>query len=546
MTSSNLYKVVIVDDEAVVRNGLKNTIDWPAHGFELVGDYENGRDAWEAFEHCKPDLLVSDISMPYMDGLELAGLAARHYPYIKTIILTGYDEFEYAQQALRLKVSDFILKPITAREIRELLDKIRLEMDEAARKHRDLQRLQAQLNQSLPLLKERFLERMAELGLRPSEMAERFAFFNLRPLAPACLMMVADIDDFGGREHPADGIWNEHDAEFLRFAAYNIFAEIADRESLPHFRTREGRMAAIVDGLGEDELYECACRIAEEIRHLIERYLKFTVTFGVGRPCHAAAQLPQAYRSALAALEYRFLLGKNRVIGILDVEGKSATPAPQTDWERSLASAVKTGTPKDAFRIIEEGVGGLKTSLVPIESCVLHVQRAILTLIDTMQELHLELPDGRLDPQAMMDVYRYKTLDEIESRLKEIVGIMMTAIQDNRHHLTNTQIRRAVDYIETRYADEKMTLQDICRHVAMSTSYFSQIFKQRTGETFIEYLTGIRIAKAKELLVCTNLKFYEIAARVGYADPNYFSILFKKRAGSSPKDYREQHTKADR
>jgi two-component system response regulator YesN len=143
----------------------------------------------------------------------------------------------------------------------------------------------------------------------------------------------------------------------------------------------------------------------------------------------------------------------------------------------------------------------------------------------------------------MMDVYRFKTLDEIEDWLKQVVHSVMTAIADNRSHLTDTQIRKAVDYIETNYANEKMTLQELCRHVLMSTSYFSQVFKQHTGETFIEYLTGVRVAKAKELLQHTNLKFYEIAEKVGYGDPNYFSILFKKHIGRTPKEFREQHIK---
>lgn len=543
MSSSNLYKVVIIDDEAVVRTGLRNTIDWPAHGFELVGDYENGRDAWEAIPSRRPDLILSDISMPYMDGLELAGLVAAQFPYIKLIILTGYDEFEYAQQALRLKVSDFVLKPITAREIRQLLDKTRLEMDAERRKHEDRQHLQAQLNQSLPLLKERFLERLSALGLGPAEIAERFAFFGLPPLAPECVIMVADIDDFGGRERRAGEPWDGRDEEFMRFAAYNIFGEIADRESLLHFRTREGRMAAIVGGTGEAELCEAAFRIAEEIRHLIERYLRFTVTFGVGRACDSASSLPMAYKSAVAALDYRFLLGKNRVIGIFDVEGRSAASPLPADWERRLASALKTGTLQEAHGYIEEGVRALKLALMPIESCLVSVQRTMLTLFQAMQELDIELPADTIDPKAMLDVYRFKTLDEIEDRLKEIVRLMMTAIRDNRHHLANRQVRRAVAYIESHYAREKLTLQEVCRHVTMSTSYFSQIFKQVTGDTFIEYLTGVRMAKAKELLKSTDFKFYEIAAQVGYADPNYFSILFKKQTGLSPKDYREQLTK---
>ncbi|WP_258168728.1 response regulator, partial [Paenibacillus sp. AR247] len=155
-----MYKVFIVDDEAVVRDGLKRTIGWQELGFELIGDYANGREALEAIDLNMPDLIISDISMPFMDGLALTAAAGSKYPHIKMIILTGYDEFEYAQQAIRLKVSDFILKPITAQEIRELLLKVKAEMDEETRRREDFSRLYSQLKQSLPLLKERFLERL--------------------------------------------------------------------------------------------------------------------------------------------------------------------------------------------------------------------------------------------------------------------------------------------------------------------------------------------------------------------------------------------------
>ncbi|MBM7568677.1 response regulator transcription factor [Paenibacillus sacheonensis] len=537
-----MYKAIIVDDEAVVRVGLKNTIDWAGHGFELTGDYANGRDAWEAIEQDKPDLVISDISMPFMDGLELAGLIGGSYPYIKVIILTGYDEFEYAQQALRLKVSDFVLKPITAREIRQLLDKVRAEMDEERQRREDLSRLQSQLKQSLPILRERFLERLVAVGLGTAEIGDRFAYFNLPPLSSGSVAIVADIDDFGDREL----LSYEHDAEFLRFAAFDIFEEIAERVDALVFRTREERMVAILTGAGdENDLYDTAFRYAEEVRHHIEKFLSFTVTIGVGRIVSSPEMLPASYKGALSALDYRFLHGKNRVLSILDLEGQpEAAPMPSLSWDRKLVSTVKTGSIREAQDLIEHGIAALKQSRVPIETCFLQMQKVVLSLMNAIQEVVPHDREASIDSQMMlMEVYRFKTLGEIEDWLKQVVSAVMTEIADNRNHLTNTQIHRAIEYIETNYANHTMSLQDLCRHVHMSTSYFSLVFKQHTSETFVEYLTGVRIAKAKELLQSTSMKFYEIAEQVGYADPNYFSILFKKRAGMTPKDYRDRLAK---
>ncbi|MFC5402198.1 response regulator [Cohnella soli] len=537
-----MYKVIIVDDEAVVRLGLKNTIDWREHGFELIGDYANGREAWEAIELQKPELVISDISMPFMDGLELAGLIAAQYPYIKMIILTGFDEFEYAQQAIRLKVSDFILKPITAKEMRTLLDRVKAEMDEETERREDLGRLKKQLNQSLPLLRERFLERLVAVGFGKSEITDRFSAFSIPVPVPLQLVMVADIDDFGDREL----LSYEHDVEFLRFAAFDIFKETLERDNVLIFRTREERMVAIVSGEpNESLLYERVFSMAEEVRHHIEKYLKFTVTIGIGRSCASPEKLPDAYKSALSVLDYRFLLGKNRVLSILDFEDKPSTSiAAPMDWDRKLASAVKTGSLQEAYRLIEDGVAEMKASLASLEPCLVEVQKVALTLMNTIQELTADYKQSPIDWQMkLMDVYRFKTLDEVEAWLKEAVRSVVAAISDSRNHLTISQIRKAVEYIETNYMNDKMSLQDLCRHVLMSTSYFSLVFKQHTGETFIEYLTSVRVGKAKELLCGTSLKFYEIAEKVGYKDPNYFSILFKKNTGMTPKEYRESSAK---
>ena len=537
-----MYKVMIVDDEAVVRIGLRNTIHWNEHGFELIGDYANGREAWDAIELDKPELVISDISMPFMDGLELAGLISAQFPYIKMIILTGFDEFEYAQQAIRLKVSDFILKPITAQEIRTLLDRIKAEMDEEKQRREDLSRLNNQLKQSLPLLKERFLERLVAVGLGKTEIAERFAYFNLPPVSPFYLVMVVDIDDFGNRELHS----YEHDAEFLRFAAFDIFQETLDRDHILSFRTREERMVAIIFGQdNESLLYEQVFFLAEEVRYHVEKYLKFTVTIGIGRTCAHAEQLPLSYKSALSALDYRFLLGKNRVLTIMDIEGKPSMSVPLVlDWDRKLATAVKTGALQDAYQLIEMGVTELKNSLVPVEACLLQMQKVVLSLMNSIQELLIHEQEPPLDQQIkLMDVYKFKTLDEVKVWLKEVVRSIISTIANHRNHLTNMQIHRGVEYIDANYADEKMSLQVLCRHVLMSTSYFSLVFKQHTGETFVEYLTRVRISKAKELLHNSTLKLYEIAERVGYKDPNYFSMLFKKHTGITPKDYRDRQIK---
>lgn len=531
-----MYKIMIVDDEAIVRQGIKSSIQWNEHGFELIGDYVNGRDALEAIEIQKPDLVLSDIYMPFMDGLELTRQIQIHYPYIKVIILTGYDNFDYVQQALRLKAFDFIIKPITANELRILLDKVKSVMDEEKEQHEDMSRLQIQLNQSLPLLKERFLENAVTSRIKTEDLKERFQYFQLPWISPDYLVMVIDIDDFGERnDHES-----EHSIELLRFASYNITKEIVNKENGIAFRTREELTVVILSGQLEFQLYSLACQLAEEIRYYIDKYLKFTVSVGIGRSYSTLDDISSSYKSALSALEYRFLLGKNQVISIIDMEGKSVTtPDMNMEWSRRLSSIIKTGTSQQVHQLIEQLITSLKSSSIPIEACYLQIQKMIVSLLNTVQELGVN-EWTVFASQPLTAIFHFKTLDEIEIWLKELCNMAIISVSEQRTDMTKMQILRAIDYLKEHYPNEKVSLQEISRHVLMSSSYFSLVFKQYTGETFVEYITRLRIEKAKELLQHTTLKSYEISAKVGYNDPNYFSILFKKHTGSTPMEYRGQ------
>ncbi|MGN7456233.1 response regulator [Paenibacillus pasadenensis] len=529
-----MYKLILADDEPIVREGLMNTIDWASHGFELAGDYANGRDALEAVERIRPDLVLTDINMPFMDGLELSARISASHPAVKIIILTGYDQFEYAQQALRMKVYDFILKPITASETRELLDRLRAELDEEKRRKEDVDRLRSQLTQSLPLLRERYLDRLAATGAGSQDAEERLAYFGLPPLQPPLVALLLDYD--GG---PAAG--TEPDRELLRFAGYNIAEEIAVREGAICFRTREERIAVLLSGKPPAELYEQASRIAWSIRREIEHYLGYAVSAAFGRAADRLEELPEAYRSALAALDYRFHYGRDRVLSIVELEGASAPPAASEDWSGSLGAALRTGSPAELRQLFGDFAERLKQSRAPFVSCQLEIQRALVTMLSVLQEMGVDESGLGDSPGSLFaEAHRLPTLDEVGEWLTELAVRGAKAAADGRSRLGRSQIGQALLYIEQNFADERLSLSDISRQALMSTSYFSQMFKQETGETFVEYLTRIRMAKAKELLENTPLKLYEIAARVGYSDPNYFSLAFKKHAGLSPREYREQ------
>ncbi|MFD0692948.1 response regulator [Paenibacillus sp. GCM10027628] len=533
-----MYKIMIVDDESEVREGIMESIEWELHGFEFVGDYANGNDALEAISELRPDLVLSDICMPFMDGIELTRYIQMKYPYIKVIIITGHDEFDYAQRALRLKVYDFIVKPITAQELRGLLDKVRADMDMEAEHRENLTHLKSQLQQSLPLLRERFLEQLVSGTLRAAEIQEKLHYFRLPELPPPYLVAAIDIDDFG---EITKGRW-DNDPELLRSAAFNIVQEIMEGKEAIVFRTREEGMIVVFYGESEEGLYETAFNLSEVIRFCMEKYLKFTVTVGIGTLCSTLGELPLSYKGAVSALDYRFLLGTNRVISIQDMEG---TPKSihllDMEWNRRFATMIKTGTFKEAQALTEHLIGSLKDSLMPIGACYLQIQSILIAIVNTIHELiGDESVHFKGHAMIVQDLHQFKTLDEIEQWLLTICKEAISYISEQRNDLTKIQVRSVIAYIEEHYQDENLSIHDLCRHVHLSKSYFSSVFKQHTEQTIMEYVTRVRIDKAKDLLRHTPMKFYEIAAKVGYSDPQYFSVIFKKHTGTSPTEFREK------
>jgi two-component system response regulator YesN len=528
-----VYKILLVDDEAIVREGIKERIDWDELGLICVGDCENGLEAMEAVEQLQPDIIVTDINMPFVDGLELTRYVVNHSPLTKIIILTGYDDFSYAQQAIKLKVHDFILKPITSAEMRKVLEKVKLEIDDDRQVHGDFDRLKKQLNESLPLLKERFLERLVTSMVPAREREERLRYFKIQLIGKWFMSLIVDVDHF------PDG-YASWDKELLRFAVFNVIQEVLESEAeSTMFRNRDEKIIVILAG-EQEQLYDKVQRIAESIRQLIQRYFKFTVTIGIGHGCGSLTELPQAYTSALAAVQYRFLLGTNRVISIMDMEGYRAVneKKPQ-DWDHLVISCIKTGTEAELKHTIEKVIEHYRTAFPAIKQCYIHIQKLIIAIIRALNELGLKEEDifgENMNPITY--IYEFQTLEQVETWLFSHCRDAIRKVVENGNDYCNQQVRAAEEYLKQNFADEGLSLNELCKHVHMSTSYFSSVFKSRTGKTFVEYLTAVRMDKAKELLKMTSLKTYEIALQSGYQDPNYFSMLFKKYSGDTPTEYR--------
>jgi two-component system response regulator YesN len=532
-----MYKIIMIDDEDEVREGIKRKTNWEACGFQLVGDFDNGRDAYEALESLQPDAVITDICMPFMDGLQLTELIAANYRDVKVIIVTGYEDFDYAKQAIKLKVKDYLLKPINSAEFTEFLHKLRLELDEERKQREDVTFLRHQFHESMPLLRERFLERLVTSCMRRDEIERKFQMFQLSLIGPSFTVLALDIDEFH-REFHSDPVAEE---ELLRFAAYNIFHEIMEKE---HggivFRTRDDKLVALLSG--DSERIELTCQtLAEHVRYSIEKYLSMTVTMGIGRTYSDLRDLPKAFQEALSALDYRFLLGNNRIISIGDMEfGSSLDNLSYIQTEKKLISAIKTGEKTVVMLTLQDWINEMKKGSCSMDKCYGKLNKLLVALMNVLVETGFE-EAAVLGDHSFMQLYARKTLDDVRFWLEEICLALVDLLAEKRTKVSQAQMEAAVAYIHANYADEQLSLQKVCNHIYMSMSYFSALFKPHTGETFVEYVTRYRLDKAKEMLAASQLKTYELAAKVGYSDPQYFSVIFKRNTGMTPKEFRAAH-----
>lgn len=546
-----MYRVMIIDDEAIIREGLRSRIDWQAHGFELVGDYANGREAWDAIQIQPPHLIISDICMPFMDGLELAAHVQQHCPDTKMVMLTGFDEFEYARRAIRLKVSDFILKPITAREIRELLLQIRIEMDERNRQHENIGQLQQQVSQGLPLLRERFWEQVFTTGLPMSEYTEQLHQLELPSLsAPYYVALLETLQT--SNKNPQAGQLPDQRLEALCQLVRTCIQSTLPQEliCLPMvFHSRLLVLFAAAPGLNVsarslrtdvEQLLTTACAAVEELTGE-------TLSGGMGHDCDHPTHLPQAYTAAIHALDEKFLLpytspSLHTLINTTSTHHDPVQAAARLhDAEKQLLQSVRSGDMRLVTAHVQELAAQLREQQATRHECMQQFD----TMAHLIRDWLVQIGDGIDFCGAWQQMNLIPPLHLVQ--LTERMATALTALALQLHTASGSSsqhIQRALHHIEQYYANPQLSLHDMCTLTLMSTTRFSQAFKQHTGETYVEYLTRFRMDKAKELLQLTDYKFYQIAEKVGYTDPNYFSVSFKKHTGLTPRQYREQQRRA--
>lgn len=541
-----MYKLIVVDDEEEVRKGVIRKIDWTSYGFEIAGEAENGKEALEIAEKVVPDVVITDIKMPFMDGMELSEILRDRFPTTKVVILTGFDEFEYARRAIKLNVVEYVLKPISAQELVEVLIKVKSRIDEEIAQKEDVQALREHYRRSLPILRDKFLTSLVTSRLSRKEILEKTRQYGVELEGKRYVASALSVDyntvSQCSEEVKTTAFCLPDDLELLRFAVFNISEEVVNKYNLgiTFFHNEHVViLTASTQASDEDVMGETVSAL-EEIRQSIEKYLKFTVTIGLGSVCHQIENIHTSFSEAVSALDYRVLIGSNRVIILEDVEPKSVDRVVFDEIKQhSLVSSIKVGGTDE----IEEVIEGLFKELIEAKASYKDYQVYLLEILTAVLKVAKDLNvnmDNVFGPNynLFMEMYRFGDISEVRDWFIGVCTKISGYISRERQDTSKQLVDRAREYLQSHYSDSDITIDRVCKFLHISPTYFSTLFKREAKVTFLNYLTGIRMEAAKDLLKNTNMKTFEIAEKVGYSEPNYFSYSFKKNFGISPSEYR--------
>jgi len=532
-----VYKLLVVDDEELVRNAIISKLDWSSLGFEPVMQAEDGEQALEMALEFKPEVVLTDVRMPFMDGLELAERLAKELPDTKVIILSGHDEFEYAQEAIKIGVMDYILKPIRSAKLTELMRNVKQLLDKEKGEKEKLLKLKSQLHQSLPLLREKFLNSMLNNSASEYDIQKKLDFLDIKLSGHSYVVCVSEIDNLTVHAETKSA----EDIELLNFSVLNIISELTESKGIV-FNDFYNRQVIIFNKIdfdtlsGKNNLYN----LLECIRENIEKHLEVSVTIGIGSVVSRLKDLHISYNDALYAIDYKIVLGKNKIYNIKDLGYRQSEVYYPIEKINSLLSTVKLEGMEKVKKCTDDFFDDLisKKSLSPD-----NIKIILSELINGAQKVLMEVKreDGDsccMDFGIYEEIAKYETLQDLKVIISKFLSGICKYIRTNRNSRNLQIIDRARQCIDENYRLEELSLNFVAGIVAVSPGYLSILFRKETNETFVEYLTRVRMEKAKELLKTSSLKAYEVAYKVGYTDPHYFSICFKKYTGIPPSEYK--------
>ncbi|WP_334290747.1 response regulator [Oribacterium sp. NK2B42] len=531
------YSVMLVDDEEDVINVIIHKIDWEALGFSVQGYAHNGLEALEMAEEEQPDVVMTDIKMPYMDGLELAKRLKQQYPTIKIIIFSGFDEFEYAKEAIRLEAEEYILKPIDATELSEVFKRIKSALDKEFDEKQNINMLKTYYQESLPILQENFYTSLIEGRVAEENLLRDMMDYQVSLDGPVYDVVILH----NSISLAPEGI----NPVLITMSVRKLWEEQMEERWKAKFFSYLGNIVIIVQMERESDVTQLtdACQV---LCRLSKRVSNATITAGIGKPVSGIMSLPKAYEGAREAISYRVIYGRGQAINISEIapernktpDNLKAEPVDQKLY--AVFKAIKMDSVDNLDMEVERYI----SEEMPVNPSI---QDYRFFVMDMVSEIYRFIKSNHIDTTEIFerdeDPYekvQHMDKQELTEWLRSVTHEIREILRTSRQDTTKGFVSKAIDYVRDNYSNKDLTVESMCSYLGISSAYFSTVFKKETGKTFINYLTDMRMEMAVRMLLDENEKTYVIAEAVGYSDPNYFSYAFKKKFGVSPSRYKSQ------
>ncbi|NLM26828.1 MAG: response regulator [Clostridiaceae bacterium] len=534
-----MFKVFLVEDEKVVREGIRNNILWEQYGFHYTGDASDGELALPMIRKIQPDLLITDIKMPFMDGLSLIKLVRKELPRTKIVIISGYDDFSYAQQAIHLGVEQYLLKPIIKEKLVEMLNEMREKIQEEQYQQQYIENFKREAQEYENFSRRRFFEQIVTGGLSVPEICDTAKNLNIDIIAPFYNIVLFSLSSV-----EYDGSVPESYTESLAAVQNSVTKYFIDHPELIFFRWNITTYAVVVKG-SEIDIERNTANCVENIKKRCDAAGRDVSWYiACGTPVSRLSAIPGCFAEASRILSYRYLCPDENILSEASIMNLRENNRSQIDANKReidpehVRKFLSSGTEKEIDDFMDQILQNVAEDFASYPMfCRYLAMTVYFAAIKYLDSIGCSL-DSLWSPE-----YRpndsVSTIDEARRYVHRVIKRTIELRDLESIKQQRDILRQATGFIDKNFSDASISLDRVAKEVNISPNYLSAIFSQEVGQTLIEYLTIKRIDEAKRMLRHTDKLLSEIASDVGYKDSRYFSFVFKKITGSTPSDYRK-------
>ncbi|WP_409162603.1 response regulator [Paenibacillus sp. KR2-11] len=525
-----MLRVLIAEDEDMIRAKIKNNIDWKANGFGEIYEAQDGKEAWDLYIKYRPEIVITDIQMPEMNGIELTKHIKELSPECRVIIISGHAEFEYAIESIRLNVSDYVLKPFQSRNLLSKVLKAKQEMETSQNELQEREEMRRQLLENKKILREKFLRDLLSHCV-VNEPDKQISFLGLYGLQSRPYHVIALQIDTN-----LDGVPDE-DLYITNLMLCQWLERVTEEVDSDYLVINYKLDQLVVAG------YENIDVLASMLEEWIERAWSekgCRLTAGIGSMCTSLQEMYSSYHEACNAAALSKIHGKGIVYTFSDLNKERETYSKQLQMlvEHKLYEHMKYGLFKDIRNDVDEILSEIKKARLNPEASSSVIHHMLLLAYKAVHDLGYSM-ENMMDQTELyrVNVSEYEDFEALRGHILDHFKQINEHIHRKHHDRNAALVLTLKQYIDEHY-HEHITLTSLAKEFKISSSYLSLLFREQTSQNYIDYLTKVRIDKAKEMLRTSDLRNYEIAERIGYRDAHYFSVAFKKAVGINPTDYR--------